>query len=67
MMRHAPDLVAAHPEIPWATMYRMRNQLAHAYHLVDIGVVWLTATVDIPTLEHAICRLIGDINNDAPP
>jgi hypothetical protein len=28
-MQHDPDFVAAHPEVPWAQAYRMRNALSH--------------------------------------
>ena len=37
--RVAPELVAAHPELPLAFAYDMRNLLAHGYCRFDVTVV----------------------------
>ncbi len=37
--RVAPELVAAHPELPLAFAYDMRNLLSHGYYKVDVTVV----------------------------
>ena len=31
-----------HDEIPWHSIYGMRNQLSHGYHRVDLSIVWNT-------------------------
>lgn len=36
--------------IPWGMIREMRNWLAHAYGEMDEGVLWETATRDIPAL-----------------
>ena len=41
--REAPEITAAHPEIPWSVMAAMRNRLAHGYFTVDFESVWVTA------------------------
>lgn len=40
----------AHPTTPWIAIVGMRNLLIHAYHDVDLEVVWNAATVDVPSL-----------------
>jgi uncharacterized protein with HEPN domain len=35
--RLAPEFVAAHPELPLAFAYDMRNLLAHGYYKVDVA------------------------------
>ena len=39
-----------HPEIPWSLIAGMRDQLIHAYDLVDWEEVWKTSHTDVPEL-----------------
>ena len=41
---------AAHPDLPWSEMARMRDRLIHGYDDVDLDVVWTTVTEDVPRL-----------------
>lgn len=41
----------AHPEIPWPEVTGIRHKLVHDYFVVDIEVVWVTATEDAPALK----------------
>jgi uncharacterized protein with HEPN domain len=45
-----PALIAA---------YGMRNLLIHGYFGVDPGVVWQTATRDLPGLRESVAALLG--------
>lgn len=49
----------AHPELPWASMVGMRNRLIHAYHDVNLQVVWKTLSDDLPPLIEALDELLG--------
>ena len=51
IQRNDPNFAASHPSIPWATMYMMRNRLAHGYNQVDMEVVWATIVSDLPVLS----------------
>lgn len=53
-----PDFAKAHPEIPFAFAYEMRNSLAHGYFKVDLEVVWKTIELDLPELTTQIRRLL---------
>ena len=44
------DFVEAHPDIPWRSIRGMRNRIAHGYFDVDLGVVWQTVEIELPTL-----------------
>ncbi len=46
-----PDFAAAHPEIPLAYAYQMRNAVAHGYFKVDLEIVWTTIRGDLPGLR----------------
>ena len=52
--RLAPEFVAAHPDLPLAFAYDMRNFLAHGYYKVDVGVVWKTIERDLPYLQQQV-------------
>ena len=38
------------PEISWRDIVGTRNRLVHAYFDVDLDVLWITATRDLPAL-----------------
>ena len=42
-----PEFAAAHPELPLAFAYQMRNAVAHGYFKVDLEIVWRTITTDL--------------------
>jgi uncharacterized protein with HEPN domain len=52
--RVAPEFVAAHPDLPLAFAYDMRNLLAHGYYKVDLSVVWKTIERDLPYLQQQV-------------
>ncbi len=53
---------AAHPEIPWRAMARMRDRLIHGYVDVDYQLVWEAVQQDVPSMRRQIETLI-----EAPP
>jgi uncharacterized protein with HEPN domain len=58
--KHIPnDVVAAHPEIPWAEMRAMRNIVVHEYFGVTNETLWKTAREDLPPLSEVLTRLLG--------
>jgi len=49
--RVSKEFRSKHPDIPWSDMAGMRDILIHVYIDVDFGVVWKTASEDIPNLK----------------
>jgi uncharacterized protein with HEPN domain len=45
-----PATRALLPDVPWSTIRNMRNLVLHEFHRVDLGVVWDTASRDVPVL-----------------
>ena len=39
-----------HPEIPWKKMAAMRDVLVHAYHELDLDIVWNVVSNSLPEL-----------------
>lgn len=54
IQKQFPEFAAAHPELPLAIAYQMRNAVAHGYFNVDLGVVWKTVQGDLPTLSERV-------------
>ncbi len=57
--RH-PEYADQHPGIPWQIIYAMRNRISHAYHKVDLEVVWKTIECDLPRIYEEIVQLLHD-------
>ena len=55
--RVSKELRSKHIDIPWSDMAGMRDVLIHDYIDVDLGVVWKTASEDIPNLKALISKL----------
>lgn len=48
-----------YPQIPWALIAGMRDNLIHGYDLIDWDEVWKTSTEDVPELINKIETHIG--------
>ena len=49
-----PEFAQAHPELPLAIAYQMRNAVAHGYFQVDLEILWKTIHNDLPTLHRMV-------------
>lgn len=55
-------------EVPWAEIASFGNVLRHAYHHVDVGVLWAVYQNDLAPLEAAVdAMLIAHGSKDSPP
>lgn len=64
ILQRFPDFVAAHPELPLAVAYRLRNIVAHGYHEVDYQVVWDTIRQDLPDLCKQVKACLDELDAD---
>jgi len=56
--RRYPEFTAAHPELPLAFAWKMRNILTHGYAEVDTEIVWRTFKYDLPLLYQQIQTIL---------
>lgn len=60
--RISPETRNRLPDIPWAVIVRMRNVLIHVYWGVDLGKIWLAATIHAPELAAKLKTLLPPDN-----
>ena len=58
---HFPDFAQAHPELPLAFAYQMRNSVAHGYFKVDFEIVWKTLSNDLAGLYSQVKTVLSDL------
>lgn len=49
-----PPVRKRYPAIPWSSMARMRDRLAHGYWVVDGEIVWQVVKEELPALKPQI-------------
>ena len=54
-----PEFSIAHPDLPLAIAYQMRNAIAHGYFKVDYPIVWKTIQLDLPGLHTRIEQVLN--------
>ena len=54
IVKHCREFAAAHPDLPLASAYQMRNAVAHGYFMVDLEIVWKTLKNDLPGLYQQV-------------
>jgi uncharacterized protein with HEPN domain len=59
---HYPAFVSAHPALPLAYAYQMRNAVAHGYFKVDMEIVWKTIHSDLPELYQQVSSALMDLS-----
>ena len=61
-----PDEIRAMaPNIPWKQITAMRDKLIHHYFGVDLEIVWLSVTKDVPVLVDEFTVLLAKLNTDS--
>ncbi|MFT3797559.1 DUF86 domain-containing protein [Microbacterium sp.] len=56
--RLSDETTAAHPEVPWTSIKRMRDRLAHHYEATDYEAVWDTLVADLPRIRAGIQSIL---------
>lgn len=64
-------LCSCYPEIPWRSVFGMRNFISHEYCMVDPEEIFNVVKEDLPYLIETLHRIIADfeagIHSEIPP
>lgn len=59
--RLSNDFKSEHPEVDWAKLAAFRNVLVHDYLGLDLEVVWIVVTRDVPAFKAEVTKILGSI------
>jgi len=59
----SPGAAIQFPELPFAKIYGLRNQLTHGYWTVDLEILWNVIEKDVPELRVQIARVLESLEN----
>ena len=59
--RISSEMCTGYPDVPWRDIAGMRDKLVHDYFGVDNGMVWITATEDLPELQKQVSAILDDL------
>lgn len=54
------EFKTSHPETPWNVIEKMRHILVHDYYQVNMHIMWLVITEDIPALKPQIQKYLEE-------
>jgi uncharacterized protein with HEPN domain len=55
------DIKAKYKSLPWTDMARMRDKITHFYFGINYKVVWSVVKKELPAIEPAIAKILGDL------
>lgn len=55
------SLKVRYEAVPWNQIVSMRNTTIHAYHSIDLGVVWEVVDVYLPVLKSTVERMLEEM------
>ncbi len=56
------EFVTDHPEIPWREITGIRHKVIHDHFGIDLGIVWRTATENVPAVESSLRAAAADLD-----
>jgi uncharacterized protein with HEPN domain len=59
LQRVDADFLERHPALPWRAMRGVRNHLVHGYFDINLDLVWMTVTRDLPPVIAGVEALVG--------
>ncbi len=61
----SPSIAVQFPNLPFARIYGLRNQLTHGYTTVDLEILWNVVEKDVPELRKQIASVLETMSESA--
>ncbi|HIR18095.1 MAG TPA: DUF86 domain-containing protein [Candidatus Caccocola faecigallinarum] len=55
------DFTLAHAEIPWRSLYGLRNRIVHDYDGVNMNLIWTIITEDLEPLRRELQKILEEL------
>ena len=55
------DFTLAHAEIPWRSLYGLRNRIVHDYDGVNMNLIWTIITEDLEPLRLELQKILEEL------
>ena len=66
-VRHLPaDMLARHPDLPWADMRGIGNRIRHQYWIVDAKIVWEVVQRHLASLDTVARQELANASDNCP-
>jgi uncharacterized protein with HEPN domain len=59
----SPSVAIQYPDVPFAKIYGLRNQLTHGYWTVDLEILWNVIEKDVPELRKQIALVLESLDS----
>jgi uncharacterized protein with HEPN domain len=59
--RISGELTERYPLLPWRQVVAMRNRVVHDYFDIDLDILWVAATVDVPSLVEKVTAILAEL------
>jgi len=59
----SPPTRAEFSDLPWGEMVGMRNRPVHAYHDINLAIVWRTVSEDLPPLIDCLSQIVDELSH----
>ncbi len=55
------NFTRSHPEIPWRSLYGLRNRIVHDYDGVNMNLIWTIITEDLKPLRDNLDKISEEL------
>jgi uncharacterized protein with HEPN domain len=62
--RISSELTDRYPLLPWRQVVGMRNRVVHDYFEIDLDILWVAVTTDVPQLADQIRSILTDLSTE---